>query len=358
MNMAIAGGGTGGHLFPGIAIAEELLTRDPANKVLFIGTEGGLETRILSALRLQHKTIRVKGLKGTDLSEKAISLSLLPWAFIKSLYYVKNFKADIVFGVGGYVSGPVVLAGLALRIPTLIHEQNSFAGFSNRILGRYVDKVLISYEEGLAFFPHKKTVLTGVPLRHKFMVAPLPSRDKTFTLLILGGSQGSHEINQAMLAALPYLEQIKGRMRIIHQSGPKELALLKEYYRQYGFQAEVSAFIEDMVTSYGRAHLIISRAGAVTLAEITFCGRAALLIPYPYAANNHQEHNARALAAKQAALMILSRDLNGARLASVIKDLEQDRSKITRMEQESKKFAKPKAAAEIADICYQHTAKK
>jgi UDP-N-acetylglucosamine--N-acetylmuramyl-(pentapeptide) pyrophosphoryl-undecaprenol N-acetylglucosamine transferase len=358
MNVAIAGGGTGGHLFPGVAIAEEFLIKDPSNRILFIGTQSGLETRILPKIGFRLKTVKVKGLKGADFMKKVSSLALLPWAFLKSFYYLKQFKAHLVVGLGGYVSIPSVLAGIAGGASAAIHEQNSFPGLSNRILGKLVDKVFVSYEESFPFFPQSKTVLTGVPIRHQFLETKLSQKNETFTILVLGGSQGSHAINESMLDALPFLVQVREKIYIIHQSGSGEQELVQERYKQYGFHAEVVPFIEDMPTNYGKAHLIISRAGAATLAEIMFCRRAALLIPFPYATDNHQESNAKAIVTKGAALMVLSRDVSGERLASIIMDLERDRRIIEQMEKEAEKLAKPNAAEQIVRICYQQVLHK
>ncbi len=358
MNMAIAGGGTGGHLFPGIAIAEEFLRRAPHNQVLFIGTERGLESRILPQRGFQLQTIRVRGLKGQGMAAQLIALSMLPWAFIRSWFCLRRFQAHIVCGVGGYISGPAVLAGVVMGITTVIHEQNSFPGLSNRILGRYLDRVCVSYRESLEFFPGNRTVFTGLPLRREFVQARMPQRQEAFTILVLGGSQGSREINQAMKAALPYLLPVKDRIQIIHQSGPADAALLADTYHRYGIRAQVIAFIDDMTGAYGNAHLVISRAGAGTLAEITCCGRAALLIPYPHAANNHQEKNARVLVDAEAALMILSRELNGEKLARAIIETERDRSRLAYMEQRVQSLARPKAAQDIVDLCYQQVAER
>jgi len=358
MKMAIAGGGTGGHLFPGIAVGEEFLKRDPTNAVLFIGTERGLESRIVPQLGFTLKTITVKGFKGQGVARKALSAAVLPRALLQSWKCLRRCQADIVCGVGGYVSGPAVLAGVAMRIPAVIHEQNSFPGLSNRILGKFVNRVFISYDESRSFFPEGRTVFTGVPLRQQIRERPVPARDALFTVAVLGGSQGSHEINRAMATALPHLLPIKNRVRIMHQSGAGNEAMLTAVYRKFGFDAQVVPFVDDMIAAYGKAHLIISRAGAATLAEIAWCGRAAILIPYPFAANNHQEKNARVFVEQGAALMIRSPELSGERLAQAILDGEQHRDRLEEMGKQARTIAQPQAAQMIVDICYEEAAKR
>ena len=358
MNMAVAGGGTGGHLFPGIAIAEEFLQRDPENAILFIGTTHGLEARIVPQLGFELQTIRVKGLKGKGMAGQMLSLLLLPGALLQSRNCLRRFNADIVCGVGGYVSAPAVMAAALQGTPAVIHEQNSFPGLSNRILGKYADRVFVSYEESSSFFPQDKTVFTGMPLRRTLLEHRMPVRDSVFTILVLGGSQGSHEINEAVAEAIPHLAALKERVRIIHQSGAADAALLAGVYGKHGLDAQIISFIDDMRSAYGKAHLVLSRAGAATLAELAFCGRAALLVPYPHAANNHQEKNARVLADRGAAQMILSAELSGEKLAEAIIYAESHREQLEVMEKQARSLAKPQAAREIVDHCYELVARR
>ena len=358
MNMVVAGGGTGGHLFPGIAIAEEFLQRDPENSILFIGTSHGLEARVVPQLGFALQTIRVKGLKGKGLPGQISSLLLLPGALLQSRSCLRRFRADIVCGVGGYVSAPAVMAAVLAGTPAVIHEQNSFPGLSNRLLAAYADRVFVSYEESSAFFPRKKIVFTGMPLRRTLLDHALPERDSVFTILVLGGSQGSHEINEALAHAVPHLAPLTEQVRIIHQSGAADADLLHETYRKHGMNAQVISFIDDMTAAYGKAHLVISRAGAATLAEIAFCGRAALLIPYPHAANNHQEKNARVLADRGAAQVILSRELTGEKLAQAVVHAAQNPEQLREMEKRARSLAKPQAAREIVDHCCELAARR
>jgi UDP-N-acetylglucosamine--N-acetylmuramyl-(pentapeptide) pyrophosphoryl-undecaprenol N-acetylglucosamine transferase len=351
MKMAVAGGGTGGHLFPGIAIAEEFLQRAPDNDVLFIGTSQGLEARVVPQLGLPLHIISVKGLKGKNLAGQLRSLLLLPGALLASRSCLRRFNADVVCGVGGYVSAPAVTAAVLQRTPAVIHEQNSFPGLSNRILGKYADRICVSYEESARFFPEQKTIFTGMPLRRMLREQRMPERDSVFTILVLGGSQGSREINAALAEAAPQLASVRERLRIIHQSGAADADMLAAIYGKYGLSARVVAFIDDMAAAYAEAHLVISRAGAATLAELAFCGRAALLIPYPHAANNHQEKNARVFVERGAAQLMLSRELTGQGLAHTVLRAEQHREQLQEMEQRARSLAKPEAAREIVDHC-------
>lgn len=245
-----------------------------------------------------------------------------------------------------------------MGIATVIHEQNSYPGLSNRMLGRIVERVFVSYEESARFFPWAKTIVTGLPLRKQILNAPQSERQEMFTLVVLGGSQGSHELNHSMLAALPHLSPLQDRIRIIHQSGTADADTLTAAYRKFGFDARIVSFIDDMRGIYTQAHLIISRAGAATLAEITYCGRVAVLIPYPHAANNHQERNARCLVDNGAAFMIRSAELSGTVLAQSIIAAENDRLLLAKMEARAKSLAKPRATQDIVDGCYQLIARQ
>ncbi len=355
MNIIIAGGGTGGHLFPGIAIAREFIRKDPECRITFIGTKKGIEYRILPKLGFNLKIITVKGFKGKGLLEKIKALLCIPFSFIQSAYYIRKLQADIIIGLGGYIAFPAIIAGAIMRKSTAIHEQNSFPGLSNRILGNVADKVFISNRDSHIFFKKEKTVLTGLPIRAEFIKNKEPERDNFFNILIIGGSQGSHEINRAVIACLPKLNNIKDRIKFIHHTGEKDKEELVKHYSKNEISAEVLTFIDDIYTCYKKSNLVISRAGASTLAEIALCGRASILIPYPYATNNHQEKNGRAFVEEGAAVMIQSSRLSGEKLASVIINLENRPEQISKMEEQAKTLSKPKASERITDECYKLT---
>lgn len=358
MNILIAGGGTGGHLFPGMAIAGELMRKDPANRIVFIGTKQGIEYRILPKSGYPLWTITVKGFKGKGLLNKIKALLCIPLSFAQSVYYIRKNQTDIILGLGGYISFPAIIAGKVMGIPAVIHEQNSYPGLSNRLLGKIADRIFISSRESASYFSRKKTVFTGLPIRPEFIKSSPVQKNRQFTILVIGGSQGSRQINQAVMEALPKLAPMKERICFIHQSGESDRKTLLAHYRQNSIPAEVYGFIDDMYNCYRKADLVISRAGASALAEIALCGKASILIPYPYAANNHQEINARDFVEEGAAVMIPARRLDGDKLASVIINLENRPEQISRMAEQARSLSKPKAAERIADECYKLAEKK
>ena len=321
--VVIAGGGTGGHLFPGIALAQALMKHDPDIEITFVGTRTGLEARVLPREGFRLKTISAAGLIGQRGRRRILSWLKLPWAGLQAFVFLLRYRPRLVVGVGGYVSGPVVAAATTLGIPTLIHEQNALPGVTNRLLGTRVDRIAVSFEESLACFPKHLTTVTGNLIRPAFAQAPEPRpRDPAAPLqvLVLGGSQGAHSINRALVAALPALKVVQDRVRLVHQTGQADAAWVAEAYQKLGWEAEVLPFIYDMEQRYREADLVICRAGATTLAELTACGKASVLIPYPFAAHQHQEKNARVLEAAEAAVVISNDALSGEKIAQVIRD--------------------------------------
>lgn len=353
VRIVIAGGGTGGHLFPAVAIAEEFLGRPEMNDVLFIGTERGLEARLLPGLGFALRTITVEGVKGRGPLRMMGSLLKIPRAMAQSVSILRGFGPDIALGVGGYASGPAVMAAHCMGIRTAIAEQNALPGSTNRILGRFADRVFLTFPDGEGRFAAAKTVVTGNPVRREFVRGITKTRrdEGTFSILVFGGSQGARAINRAVVDALPYLGDMRDRLVITHQTGEGDLAEVTEAYRDRGVRAEVHPFIDDMASAYGSADLLICRAGATSIAEITATGKASVLIPYPFAVGGHQELNARVLADAGAAEMILEDGLDGAVLAGIIRRLAGDPGAIRRMEEESGKLGNAAAAARIVDEC-------
>jgi UDP-N-acetylglucosamine--N-acetylmuramyl-(pentapeptide) pyrophosphoryl-undecaprenol N-acetylglucosamine transferase len=351
--MVIAGGGTGGHLFPGIAIAEEFLGRDPANRVLFIGTERGLEKRILGEWGFPLRTLKVEGLQGRGPIRILASLMKIPGSMLASCRIVRTFQPAVVVGVGGYASGPAVLTARLMGIKTAIAEQNAFPGLTNRILGRFVHRIFVTFPASARWFPAGRTRVTGNPIRIAFLAdKPAGQKDDPrFTLLIFGGSQGAHAINRVVLEALAGLGHLKERIRFIHQTGEKDRETVAQAYREQGFTAEVTPFILDMAAAYRAADLLLCRAGATSIAEITAGGKAALLIPFPFAVNDHQTQNAELLARAGAAQMIPEKGLNGAKLAAMIERLYRHPEEIKQMETVSASMGNIRAAADIVDAC-------
>jgi len=332
VKVVIAAGGTGGHLYPGIAIAREILL-DAGNEVLFVGTEQGIEGRVLPQEGLPVRFITVGRLKGMDIGSVLKTFITLPRSLKQSVRLLRQERPNVVIGVGGYASGPVALAAWLMRIPLVIVEPNSYAGLANRVLGRFAIKVFVCFpgRDAQGFFPAAKKVLTG-PLVRKGITAG--DRDQAlkafglepgrFTLFVMGGSGGAHAINMAMKDAAPDLANMPG-LQVLHQTGEKDVEEVKAGYRAAGVKAVALPYINDMAGAYAAADLVVSRSGATTVAELAVCGKRAVLIPYPFAADNHQEHNARSLAERGGGEVIVQKDLTPAKLASVIQRFVRDR---------------------------------
>jgi UDP-N-acetylglucosamine--N-acetylmuramyl-(pentapeptide) pyrophosphoryl-undecaprenol N-acetylglucosamine transferase len=353
MKVIIAGGGTGGHLFPGIAIAEEFLRRDQTSSILFIGTKRGLEQRVLGNMGFNLRTLDVEGIKGRGLAKALAALLKIPRSLVESYRLILAFCPDIVIGVGGYASGPAVMAARLMGIKTAIAEQNALPGITNRILGRFVDRIFLTFPETRKWFPEKKTVASGNPVRAAFLtgIRETEKRAGKFTLLIFGGSQGARSINMAVLDALPYFEKIKDKLKIIHQTGSTDIDSISAHYRSRAMDADVLPFIMDMASAFRSADLIICRAGATSIAEITASGKAAILIPFPHAVNDHQTKNAEALIKAGAAVTIAEKDISGKILAETIEKFYRHPVLIREMEARSASLGNVRAAADIVDGC-------
>ena len=357
MNIVIAGGGTGGHVFPAIAIAKELKMKIAHIKITFVGTARGIESKIVPKEGYDIRFIKSEGLVGKNIFRTIKSALKIPVALRDSKRILKELKPELVLGVGGYSSGPVVLCASMMGIPTMIHEQNTLPGLTNKLLGKFVDTVAVTYHESIRFFPQEKTYLTGNPVRTEILKGDrgrgckiFSLKKNLFTIFVFGGSLGATRINNAVSEALAYLEPFKDKIQFLHQTGDKDLDAVKEAYRMREFKGTVVPFAYEMADAYAVADLIISRAGATTLAEMTACGKAAILVPYPFAAGNHQEVNARKLWDVGAAQMILDKELNGKTLSDSIKYLLQDPDAIGQMERTSKSLGNPEATNRIIEL--------
>ena len=353
MRIAIAGGGTGGHLFPGIAIAEEFLKRDEKTGIIFIGTKKGIESRLLDKFGYELKIIDIEGVQGRGMMALVKGAYQIPKSIWQSRRILKHFDPDIVLGVGGYASGPAVLAAHFMNIPTAIAEQNAIPGVTNKILGNFADQIFVTYEQTKLSFPEKKVIFSGNPVRASFSVpGGVRQKERAYRhLLIFGGSQGAEAINKNVMEMLPLLQKVKDKIRITHQTGSRQLETVKGAYEQFGIQAHVTPFIVDMAGAYAESDLIICRAGATSLAEITAAGKAAILIPYPWAVNDHQLKNAQAMASEGAAVVIQEKELTGKKLFQTIDHLLQDEQKRQQMERNSLRVSRIDAAATIVDRC-------
>jgi UDP-N-acetylglucosamine--N-acetylmuramyl-(pentapeptide) pyrophosphoryl-undecaprenol N-acetylglucosamine transferase len=352
MRVLIAAGGTGGHIYPGIAVAKEIMDRDSDSVVRFVGTSRGLETRLVAKAGFELSIIESSGLKNVSLAAMVRGLLTLPRSIFAARRLIREFGPEVVVGAGGYVSGPVLLAAKFMRRPTLVMDSNALPGWTNRVLARFVDKAAVSFAEALPYF-RGKGVLTGNPVRREFFEIPARQRDgNNISLLVFGGSQGARAINLAMASAVSGLAAHKEKLRITHQTGESDFEKVRQGYEAAGWQdnVEVRRYIDDMVSEFARADLIISRAGATTSAELVAAGKAAIMVPFPLAADDHQRRNAEALESAGAARMILQKDLTGERLADEIGSLLAAPEGIDRMETASRKLARRDAAKAAVDL--------
>jgi UDP-N-acetylglucosamine--N-acetylmuramyl-(pentapeptide) pyrophosphoryl-undecaprenol N-acetylglucosamine transferase len=352
----ITGGGTGGHLFPGISLAQAMMRAFPECEVLFIGTERKIDSTALADLGFTSKTIRSQGIKGKSLTAKIKALLQLPAALFEAAGIIRKFKPDLVFGVGGYVTGPVILAARLLGVTTCIHEQNSIPGLANRLLGHIASRIFVSLPGSEKYFPVSKTILSGNPVRSTIVKAANQMRQKTartpLTLLILGGSQGAHRLNSLMLEAVEKcLIDLTPLPNIIHQTGEYDETDVRKKYAELGMNARVQAFFSDMAEIYSEADLVVSRAGATTLAELTVFHKPVILVPFPFAADNHQEINGLYLVKAGGGLMFKQSELDGEKLGMEIKKLLADPELLADMAANSGKVAKPEATGTIVNEC-------
>ena len=353
IRIVIAGGGTGGHLYPGIAVAREILRRRPDTGVTFAGTAKGMEARVIPREGFQLDVLRSSGLKGMSPAALVRGLSLLPLSGVDAWRIISRRSPSVVVGVGGYSSGPVVLAAALRGIPTLLLEQNAVPGLTNRILARFVSAAAVTFESTLGYFGRRGFV-TGNPVRSEFF-EPSPAAPAIGPprILIFGGSQGAHAINMAMVEAAPRLAAHPGGMAITHQTGERDLERVRDGYRRAGIEARVEPFLFAMDREMKNADLVVCRAGATTLAELTAAGVPAVLVPLPTAADDHQRKNAEVLVAGGAAELIEQKDLTGARLAERVERLVGDANRLKGMSAAARRFARPDAARAIVDRVFE-----
>lgn len=352
----IAGGGTGGHLFPGLAVVEELRRRVPGLQVRFVGTARGIEARILPRRGEQLELLKVSPLKGQGVGARLKGLYRVPSAMMDAASLIRAFDPDLVLGVGGYASGPVLLAAALANRPTALLEQNAFVGMTNRILARFVDRAYISFEQTQDVFGKTKSRLTGNPVRQEFVEhARLALADqegfesRARTVLVLGGSQGARKLNEDVPQALARAGLADSGLEVVHQTGESMRDRVEASYRELGIRAKVVTFIDDMARSYSNAALVIARAGATTLAELCAIGRPSILIPFPHAADDHQAKNARALEEQGASICILESELDPSSLGDRVAALLNDSARRRAMAQAARDHGRPDAAAAIVD---------
>lgn len=351
IKMIIAGGGTGGHIFPGLAIGNEIVDRYNGSEILFITGVKKIETDIIEQSGFKQASINIEGFKGRGWMGGMKSVSRVPLGLYHSAKLIRRVSPNIVLGVGGYSSGPACMAAKLLGVPTAVHEQNSYPGLTNRILCRFVDRVFISFEESREYFSRGSIYLTGNPVRRELLEAAkdYDKPKESFTVLVMGGSQGARAINEAFIKALEILT-IRGKEpMVIHQTGEQDLKHVLNEYSRKGLKGEVFPFIEEMITTYNKADIVVNRAGATTVSELAALGKPSILIPYPYAANRHQDTNAHILASAGGAEVISEDDLSGEGLAELLMKFMDDREALLNMGRQAKKVGRPEAVKVIAD---------
>jgi len=355
LRVVIAGGGTGGHLYPGVAVARELLARRPDAEVSFAGTAQGIEARVVPREGFSLDMIRSSGMKGKSLFDRARGAALVPMGLADGWRIVSARRPSLVIGVGGYSSGPVVLIAALRGVPTMLLEQNAVPGLTNRLLARVVQAAAVTFDSTQAFFGAKAFV-SGNPVRPEFFAVSGPHQESALDdqtsvtrVLVFGGSHGAHAINVAMVEAAPDLAAGGVRLHLVHQTGERDVEMVRTAYRHAGLHAIVEPFLYDMGRQLGQADVIVCRAGATTLAELTAAGKAAVLIPLPTATDDHQRKNAEALAVAGAAELLLQRDLSGPVLAARVLALAGDRGRRDRMSAAARSLARPDAAKVIVD---------
>jgi UDP-N-acetylglucosamine--N-acetylmuramyl-(pentapeptide) pyrophosphoryl-undecaprenol N-acetylglucosamine transferase len=351
MRLLLAGGGTGGHLFPAVALAQQLLLQDKTAAIRFVGTERGLEQRLLPKLGFDLSTVDMVGVVGRGWQGRIEVAPKLAKSLVQAKKILADFKPDIIIGVGGYASVPVLTMAKLTGLPYLIHEQNAIPGLSNRLLGKGARRVCLSFADSGNGFAADKIVVTGNPLREGLdeIPAELPEPGK---LLIFGGSRGASAINRAVCEMLPLLKKQDVPVNILHQTGEADVESVRQSYRESGFaDKQVVPFIDNMAAAYADAALVICRAGATTLAELTVCGRPAILIPFPHATGDHQTANARALKRVGAAVLLPQTELTAERLAKLVRNLLADRQTLRHMAVQGRQLGRPGAAARILNEC-------
>lgn len=352
MRVILAGGGTGGHVIPALAIARELQSRYSA-ECLFIGTSRGIETRLVPAAGFPLELIQVGALNQVSFATRVKTMLGLPRAVLSSLKIVRQFRPDVMIGVGGYASGPAMLAAALCRIPTVAFEPNVVPGFANRKIAPFVSAAAVHFEATKKYFRNCR--VTGVPVRAEFFDLPQHDSANPPTLLVFGGSQGARAINQAMTEALPALATRIPNLKLFHQTGERDYEATRAAYEKQCTKAEVSKFrilkyIDNMPAMFAEADLILSRAGASTVAEIAAAGKPAIFVPFPKAADDHQRRNAQAMQAAGAAIMLEERDLTPAKLADTIAELLSDPVKLKAMSAAARTMAHPNATKDIAEL--------
>ena len=350
MRLVVAGGGTGGHVFPGVSVSKKFLEMDKDNKILYVGTKSGMESILVPKFGLDLELLSLGGIKGKSLAEKAVNFIRVLAATFNSVKILKKFKPDAVFGVGGYASYPTLFAAKILGIKTAILEQNTVAGLANRVLGKFVDRIYTAFDYTERFFPKRNVLLTGNPLREEIIkIAKTKRSEKSKSaVLVLGGSQGSKNLNHKVIESLEFLRNFKDKIVFIHQTGTNDLEFVKDGYSKLEFDAEVYSFIDDIARAFTIADLVISRSGS-GICEILAAGKPSILVPYPHSSYGHQDLNADLIVKEGAGIKITDSALEGKKLAEIIIELLENRNRLNEMSKNALRIARPDATERVVN---------
>lgn len=352
MKVIIAGGGTGGHLFPAVAVGEAMMRDRPATEVLFVGTTAGLEARWMPRSGLRYELLQVHGLRGHNPVERLRAVGEFVASLRRARGLLRSFGADLVLGAGGYASAPMAMAAILARTPLVLMEQNTRPGLSNRMLWRFATKVCVGFDEALPALNSPKVVVSGNPVRFNIEPSPLKVHDP-LQILVLGGSTGAHRLNQGVIKALRNLRESVIKIALVHQTGEADVGLVKGGYTALGCHAKVVPFIDDMATALARADLLVARSGAMTVSEVALAGRPAVFVPYPFHRDRQQELNARVLERRGAAVIVADDERLGEHLAAALRELIADPARLVRMAAQARTAAKPDAARAVAQLCFE-----
>jgi UDP-N-acetylglucosamine--N-acetylmuramyl-(pentapeptide) pyrophosphoryl-undecaprenol N-acetylglucosamine transferase len=342
----MAGGGTGGHVIPALAVAREL--RQRGHEVFFVGTDRGMEAKLVPPEGFELRKIEIGGLNRVGMRQKLTTLARLPFTTLGCFKFVRESSA--VFSMGGYVAGPPVMAAVLRGIPVVVMEPNAVPGFTNRVIGRFVSRALISFPETARFFPNGKTEITGLPVREEFFRIPPRPRGSVMNILITGGSQGSHTLNEAGRRSWALFRDAGLAVRILHQTGPAGFESMRADFAKSGLAGEIVAFIGDMPAAFAQADLVVCRSGAGAVSELAAAGKPSILVPFPFAADDHQTRNAQALEHAGAARLVRDAEFTGEKLFTVVQELAAGPGSLELMGERARQFAKPGAALRAAEI--------
>lgn len=344
----MAGGGTGGHVIPSLAVARELRRR--GHEALFIGTHHGMEARLVPTAGFPIEWIEIGGFNRVGLKQRLRTMVQLPVSVLRSASLLKQYKAAAVFSMGGYVAGPVMLAARWLKIPTVLMEPNAMPGMTNRRMAKYVSRALLSFEQAMRYFPNGSSEITGLPVRPEFFALPAKPREETLTVLITGGSRGSRTLNKAAQAMWPLIAKSGIKLRLIHQCGSEMIGDLSVAFQSTGLAGEVRLFIDNMPTAFASADLVVCRSGAGAVSELAAAGKPSILVPFPFAADDHQLRNAEAMQHSGAARLVKDAEMTGERLLAEIQTVASDPAALERMSAAARTHARPGAAARAAEV--------